>query len=108
MKSTTAVLFALGWLWTAQCQLIALYPCQINHEHYIELDTEQTDMVLAHHLRLDASSERLLGKNDGFFETFLAQIAHDGENFVGRGIESAMIVDVESASSSESSLMPAM
>ena len=99
------MLFALCWLCAANGEPIFLYPTNTNHDSYMELDAEQTSIVLAHHLRLDALAEPhsniVLGGNDRVFETYLAQVAHNGEDFVGRGMESAMIVDVESSSTGE-------
>lgn len=103
MKGAT-LLLTLSYLWLANGQPIFLYPNQFTHDSYMELDVEQANLVLSHHLRLDSYSEsfseytNVIGKNDPNFKQYLERVAHSGDNFVGSGLDSAMIVSVESRS----------
>ena len=98
----TALLSVLAYPWGTSEQPIFLFPSQLEHDSYLQLDAEQASAVLSHHLHLDAFAEpyaaSVLGKNDHVFDDYMSQIAHNGETFVGQGLQPAMIVNVESNS----------
>jgi hypothetical protein len=104
MKGATLIL-ALCNLWMVNGQPIFLYPYELTQDSYMKVDAEKANSILSHHLRLDhlsePYSESVLVGNDQSYERYLSRVAHGGGNFVGRGLESAMIVNVESHLSGE-------
>jgi hypothetical protein len=99
------LLLAIWYLWVVNGQLIFLYPNQFSYHSHLELDAAQANTILSHHLRLDSFSEpyskSVLGENSHGYEQYLSQVAHSGGDFVGRGLESAIIVNIESYLSGE-------
>lgn len=103
MKGAT-LLLALSYAWLALGQPIFLYPSHNSHGSYVELDAKQANIVLSHHLRLDSQGESyktVMSQNNPEFERYLQRVAHNDKNFVGSGLESAMVVSVETRSDGE-------